>query len=375
MTPARAARAAVALPGAAHGQASQELHRSARGDRYGESAKHAQPRAEEQPARAGGDGEGEGVEGGELGHEEAQAGGAQLADAPNRACSANHTARFRMTPTTAAVIAESAAASAAAVAQPLDVGRAEEDPEEARHEGHPGGDERAEERRRRAAAARRDRARRRGRRRTARPGSAGRGSSRPCPARRASRPAVEPAEVLDRVLRHVGEHRVGAAEGDDGGLAEEEPSLDQDVVARRARAPAAPPAPTTAAARRPATRSARRQRRARRPRRGARETASTSRARPPRRAVAPAARCRQRPAASRRRRASRCRAAPREHERERQVEEEERDERERRERPLRRAVQRPPADPRRSASTTTASTAGLSPKNSAATSRRPARST
>ena len=50
----------------------------------------------------------------------------------------NQTARFSTTPTTAAVTADSAALSASVAAQRLDVGRAEEHPEEARRERHPG---------------------------------------------------------------------------------------------------------------------------------------------------------------------------------------------------------------------------------------------
>ena len=51
-----------------------------------------------------------------------------------------------MTPTTAAVIAASAAAQPAVPAQPLDVGCAEEDPQKTGSEGDPGGDQRAEQR-------------------------------------------------------------------------------------------------------------------------------------------------------------------------------------------------------------------------------------
>ena len=57
------------------------------------------------------------------------------------ACIPNQTARFKTTPTTAAVIAESAALRLHVAAQPLDVGRAEKNPEEAGDECRPRGDE------------------------------------------------------------------------------------------------------------------------------------------------------------------------------------------------------------------------------------------
>ena len=73
------------------------------------------------------------------------------ARAPRRSrkttCSPNHIARFRITPTTAAVIAASAPASAACRAAAR-CRRAEEDPEERRDEGHPGHQHRREHRRR-----------------------------------------------------------------------------------------------------------------------------------------------------------------------------------------------------------------------------------
>ena len=40
----------------------------------------------------------------------------------------------------------------------------------------------------------------------------------------------EPAIVLDRLLRHVGEHRIGAAKGDDRHLREEQPDLAEGVA-------------------------------------------------------------------------------------------------------------------------------------------------
>ena len=62
----------------------------------------------------------------------------------NAACRPNQMARFRMTPTTAAVTAESAAVRLCVFAQLLEVRRAEKNPEEAGNECGPGGDERAE---------------------------------------------------------------------------------------------------------------------------------------------------------------------------------------------------------------------------------------
>ena len=113
-----------------------------------------------------------------------------LAHRRRRACGARTRSRGSASrPTTAAVIPASAPRSGAALAQALDVRRAEEDPEEARHVGHPGrehGGERAGEPGRRA---RPGSGRRRGSRRTAPPGSAGPASSPPCRGRRASRPA------------------------------------------------------------------------------------------------------------------------------------------------------------------------------------------
>ena len=71
-------------------------------------------------------------------------------------------------------------------------------------------------------------------------------SARPSPS--SISPAAEPAVGLDRLLRDVGEHRVGAAEGDHRHLAEEDAEPREDVVRaerqrqqrdrRRARAPA-----------------------------------------------------------------------------------------------------------------------------------------
>ena len=147
--------------------------------------------------------------------------------------SENQIARFSTTPTTAAVIPASAPRSGRAPAQALDPRRSEEDPEEARHVGHPRRQHRGE----RAGEPGRERARapvgaeeadelhhldqrtgRRLRHAEAVEHLAGR----------------EPAVVLDGLLRHVGEHGVGAAEGHDGELAEEEGDLREDVVRGRA---------------------------------------------------------------------------------------------------------------------------------------------
>ena len=49
-----------------------------------------------------------------------------------------------MTPTTAAVMVGERRGQRLVAAQRLDVRRAEEDPQEARHEGHPGGEQAAE---------------------------------------------------------------------------------------------------------------------------------------------------------------------------------------------------------------------------------------
>ena len=154
----------------------------------------------------------------------------------NRTCSANQTARFRMTPTTAAVMAASAADQRPVAAQRLDEGRAEEDPQEAGHEGHPGREQPAERRRPAAAAAL--------------PGSrkapmkptncttmiSGPGVVSAMPEAVQHLARLQPAIGLDRLLRHVGQHRVGAAEGHHRHLGEEDGDLAEDV--RRARASA-----------------------------------------------------------------------------------------------------------------------------------------
>ena len=47
-------------------------------------------------------------------------------------------------------------------------------------------------------------------------------------------PGCHPVIVLDRLLGDVGQHGIGAAEGDDGHLAEEDRDLGEDVVAAQA---------------------------------------------------------------------------------------------------------------------------------------------
>ncbi len=70
-------------------------------------------------------------------HLQLRAGNRRCRYRANSACNANHSARFRITPTTAAVIAASAPASGLLMAQRFDVRRAEEDPQETRHERGP----------------------------------------------------------------------------------------------------------------------------------------------------------------------------------------------------------------------------------------------
>ena len=152
--------------------------------------------------------------------------------APRRTatCSANQTARLRITPTTAAVIAASAADERLVAAQRLDEGRAEEDPQEARHEGHPGGEQAAQARRRAAGGSA--------------PGIAEGAHEADELDHHDQRPrrglghaeavqhlaGLEPAVGLDRLLRDVGEHGVGAAEGDHRHLREEDGDLAEDVA-------------------------------------------------------------------------------------------------------------------------------------------------
>ena len=138
----------------------------------------------------------------------------------NSTCSANQMARLRITPTTAAVIAASAPPSARLPRKRLDERRAEEDPEEAGHEGHPGGEHAAE------------RAGDHGMQRARIPKGAHEADELHDHDQRAGRglgqaqaiqhlAGLEPAVGLDRLLRDVGQHGVGAAEGDDRHLAEE----------------------------------------------------------------------------------------------------------------------------------------------------------
>ena len=66
-------------------------------------------------------------------------------------------------------------------------------------------------------------------------------------------PRLQPVIVLDRLLRDIGEHRIGAAEGDHRHLAEEQRDLAEHVGRAERRAAAPRPAPARAAARRAAT--------------------------------------------------------------------------------------------------------------------------
>ena len=58
--------------------------------------------------------------------------------------------------------------------------------------------------------------------------------------------ARHPVMGLDRLLRHVGQHRIGAAEAHHRELGKEHADADQHMVRRRASARPARPAPTTA---------------------------------------------------------------------------------------------------------------------------------
>jgi hypothetical protein len=111
--------------------------------------------------------------------------------------------------------------------QRLDVRRTEKDPQKARHERDPHRDERADH----ACQHRRHPARV--------PVGAqeadelhdhdqgtGCGLRQPEPVEHLS--GTEPSVGLDRTLRDVGQHRVGASERDDGGLREEQAFLDED---------------------------------------------------------------------------------------------------------------------------------------------------
>ena len=111
-------------------------------------------------------------------------------------------------------------------AQPLDVGRAEEDPQKTGHERHPGGEEAAEDA---------------GSQRIEPVGSAigaEKGDELHNQDQRAGRGLGEaqsrqhlawrqPAVGFDRLLRDIGKNGVGAAEGDDGHFAEEDPDIDE----------------------------------------------------------------------------------------------------------------------------------------------------
>ena len=161
-----------------------------------------------------------------------------------------------MTPTTAAVMPASAPRQRLVVAQPLDEGRAEPDPQKARHEGPPGREQPAqragEQRRQRAGIAvgghEADELHDHDQRARRRLGHAE-------PVEHLAGP--EPAIGLDRLLRHVGEHRIGAAEGDDRHLREEQADLAEGVAGAERRDDRDDRAPATARARppRPATRA------------------------------------------------------------------------------------------------------------------------
>ena len=145
--------------------------------------------------------------------------------ARNSTCSANQTARLRITPTTAAVIAASAPASCRLRAQLLDERRAGEDPQKstARRWSMSSSPRRARPPRpaSNGAASRKPR----GNRRTASPGSAGPAWSRRGRGRRPSRARFSQPCVSTTCLRHVGEQRIGAAEAHHRELGEEHPDL------------------------------------------------------------------------------------------------------------------------------------------------------
>ena len=150
-------------------------------------------------------------------------------NSPNPVCNANQAERLRTTPTTAAVIAESAACRLLFFAQGFDKRRPDEDEEEARHEGDPGRDRGAEQ----GGGPRIERARvaisgdeadelqdhhQRARCRF------GEGESVDHLAR------LHPGEILDRTLGDIGEHRIGSAERDHSRLTEEAAFTGDDVV-------------------------------------------------------------------------------------------------------------------------------------------------
>ena len=117
---------------------------------------------------------------------------------------------------------------AAVAAQPFDVRRAEQDEQEARHERHPGGEQRREDGGDpgvevagvAVGADEGDELHHHDQR----PGSGlGQGEAADHLAR------GEPAVDVDGLLRDVGEHGVGAAEGDDRGAGEEQALVDEDA--------------------------------------------------------------------------------------------------------------------------------------------------
>ena len=135
-------------------------------------------------------------------------------------------------------------------AQRLDVGRADENPQKAGREGHPGREqpaERAGQQRRHAPGARNA---------AMKPTNcstmmSGPGVVSAMPSPSSISPGRQPVQRLDHLLRDIGEHRVGAAEGHDRHLREEHGDLREDVVGPRRAARWRRPAPATGTARSP----------------------------------------------------------------------------------------------------------------------------
>ncbi len=118
----------------------------------------------------------------------------------------------------------------AVLPQAFDVGRAEKDPDEARHEGDPGDEDRAE----RAGEHRGEGARllMRGVEADETQHQDQRPRRRLCERQAIDHVAGgEPAIALHRLLRDVGEHGIGAAESDHCHLGEEQAHLREDVRA------------------------------------------------------------------------------------------------------------------------------------------------
>ena len=135
-------------------------------------------------------------------------------------------------------------------AQFLDERRAGEDPQHRRHEGHPGGQRRAEqagdqrrERRRLAEGGEEaDELRHQDQRARRRLGKAERVDHF-----RRRHPAVR----LDHLLRHIGQHRIGAAEGHHRELGEKYADGDEDMMRAEQQRGERRPAPTRSRARSP----------------------------------------------------------------------------------------------------------------------------